>query len=79
MKWQGNQSASALHKNVYTVPVSYSENRLGFFKPSPASNVSSLSVTTSKEIEFIVDSGGSLQVTSKSDLTLEEQGTIENS
>ena len=44
-----------LHKNVYKVPGSYSENRNLFFKPSPAS-------TTSKEREFMVDSGASLHV-----------------
>ena len=37
-----------LHKNVYKVPGSSSENRNRFFQPSPENNVSSPSVTTSK-------------------------------
>ena len=44
-----------------------------FFTPSPASNVSSPSKTTSKERGFIVDSGASLHMMGKSDLTPEEQ------
>ena len=65
-----------LHKNEYKYPGSYSENQHEFFKPSPASNVSSHSMTTSKEREFMVDSGASLHVMSKSDLTPEEQEAI---
>ena len=36
------ERAWSLHKNVYTVPVSYSENRHRFFTPCPASNVTSV-------------------------------------
>ena len=57
-----------------------SENRLRFFKPSPASNVSSsLSVTTSKWEKILVDSGASLVMMSKSDLTPEEPEKIQKS
>ena len=68
-----------LHKNLYKVAGSYSENRHNVFRPSPASNVSSPSLTKSKETEFIVDSGASLHMLSKSDLTSEEQETIQKS
>ena len=43
---------------------------------SPESNSSSPPVTTSKEGESTVDSGASLRMMSKSDLTPEEQETI---
>ena len=50
-----------------------------FFKPSPASNVSSPSNTTSKERDFIVDSAASLHVLSKSGFTPEESETVPKS
>ena len=49
---KARKAAQLLHKNVYRVPRSYSENRNMFFKPSPAGSVSSLCQTTSKEREF---------------------------
>ena len=61
------------HKSVYKLPGSYS------FKPSLASDVSSLSFITSREREFIVDSGASLHMMSKSDLTPGEQETAQKS
>ena len=64
---------------MYRIPGSHSENRHKFFKSSPESNVSSLHMTTSKEKDFIVDSGASLHMMSKSDLTPEEQGTLQKS
>ena len=64
-KKQGQQLCFFLHKNVYKVPGSYSENRHRFFKPSPATNVSSPSTTTSQEREFIMDSGASLHMMRK--------------
>ena len=67
------------HSNVYKVPGSCSENRNNFFKPSPAINVSSSSFSTSRERGISVDSGASLLVMSKSDLTPEEQETIQRS
>ena len=59
-------SAWILHKNVYNIPGSYSENRERFFKPS-----SSPSITTSKERErerdviYFADSGASLHLMSR--------------
>ena len=68
-----------LHWNVYKVPSSCSENRIGFFLPNLASNVSSTSVTTSKGRDIVVDSRALLHTTSKSDVTPEEQETIRKS
>ena len=45
------KTAWILHNSVYWIPGSYSENRHKFFKPSSASNVSSLCITTSEERE----------------------------
>ena len=50
---KAKKSAWTLQKNVYTIPGSYSENRQWLFKPSPATNVSSLPVRTSKERESL--------------------------
>ena len=47
------KAAGIFHKNANKVPGSYSENGHRFFKPSPASSVSSLSRTTSPELHLI--------------------------
>ena len=65
------KSAWTLHKNVYTIPASYSENR-------PASNASSPPVRTSQE-NFIVDSRTSLRMKSKNKLASEKQETVRRS
>ena len=64
------------HKSVRKFPGSYSENRHMFFKPSPASNVSSSLLGTSKERTFFVDSGASLHMINKSDSAPEDQEMI---
>ena len=51
MEEKARKAAWILHKQVCKDPGSYSENRYRFFKPSPASNVSSLSVTAARETE----------------------------
>ena len=48
MEGKTRKAALIWHKSVYRVPGSYSENRSRFFKPIPASNVSSPSKATSK-------------------------------
>ena len=45
------KAACFFHKSGHKVPGSYSENRSRFFKPSPAINVSSPSITASNESE----------------------------
>ena len=65
MKEKTRTSAWILHINVCIIPGSHSENRRRFFKPSPASNVSSPSFGSSKEREVIVDSGASLHMMRK--------------
>ena len=73
---KGVDISRVLRGNVHKIPGSYSGNQQKFFNPSPESNASSPPVTTSKERESTVDSGVSLRMMSKSDLTPEEQETI---
>ena len=79
MEEEARKTSWIFRKNVCKVPGSCSEKRNKFFKTSPASNVSSPSITTSKEIKFIVGSGASLHIKSESELTPEEQETIQKS
>ena len=68
--------------NVYHVSGSYSENRHEFFKPHPRASFLQLPSQRRKserERKKIVDSGASLHMVSKSDLTTEEQETIQKS
>ena len=73
------RKAAWVHKNLYKIPGSYSENRHWFFKPTPTNNAPSPPTRTSREREFIVESGASLRMMSKSDLTSEEQETVRKS
>ena len=63
----------SLHKNMCKIPGLHPENQRRFFNPSLESNASSHPMRTSREREFIVDS------MSESDLTPEEQETIQRS
>ena len=51
MKEKQGKQLVFFHKSGHKVPGSYSENRSRFFKPSPAINVSSPSITASNESE----------------------------
>ena len=80
MAEMARKSVWTLHTNVYEIPGSYSENRQRFFKPSPASNVSSPHMKNfERERDLIRDSGASLQIMNQSDLTPEEQETVRKS
>ena len=71
MEEKARKPAWISHKHVCKDSTSYSENRHWFFKPSPASNVSSPSFTNAKWKELIGDSAASL------DLAPEEKETIQ--
>ena len=67
---EGDEIATEKQLRFYTntvcwVPGSYSENRHKFFKPNPASSVSSPWKATSEAGEFIVDLGALLHTMSK--------------
>ena len=79
MKEIARKAAWIFHKKVYRVSGSYNEDRNKFFKPSSTSNVSSPSKTTSKKRDFIVHSGASLHMMSKTDVALGEQEMIQKS
>ena len=80
MEKKARKSAWVSHKNAHAIAGSYSGNRHRFFKPQvPRGMFLSLSRTTSKERELIVDSGASLHMMSKRDLTPEELETIQMS
>ena len=55
MEGIARKAAGIVHKSVYKVPDSFCENRIQFFKPGPARNVSSPFLNyVEREWEFIV-------------------------
>ena len=77
---KARKAAYILHKNVYTVPVSYSENRNRFFTPSPADSFFfTLSNFIERERIQWTRELPSFHMMSYSDSTPKEQETIQNS